>query len=336
MLGDYSIGSSSSLFGTTIIQGSNHRIANNVYINCSASSFSRGDSHGANAYGGAIALDVGAYSYATSLTSKSSVFKSMVVTNAIFEIKQNTIQKCISKSESGISYGANAYGGGISLKFGIYSYSGSPNECSSSLSNVSGDVLIAQSAVSLLSNTLTHCSVLSSSRSSNGASSYGGAVSLVLGAYSYSGLCSASASNVVGGLNVSMFSFELTDNSVSNSSSVSDTKLASDDSEAFGGAVSVVYQSYVYPRERSLASPATVVSSGINVTRCSFSSCVATASSTSCSPGKSNAAGGALFVSAPDASVSVLSTSVYDSSVDSLCASSLSHTYSVGGGVAFF
>jgi hypothetical protein len=176
----------SSVSGSTTVSNTSYTISSNMLTNCNAvvSMSGRGDSNGANVYGGGISVAVGAYSYSFSfISSSSSVSGSTTVSNTSYTISSDTLTNCNASSvSSSSSLGANVYGGGISVAVGAYSYSGGGN----SGSTVSGSTTVSSTSYTISSNILTSCSALSRSTStSNGASSYGGAVSLVHNASSF-------------------------------------------------------------------------------------------------------------------------------------------------------
>ena len=110
-------------------------------------------------------------------TQGDSSVGSLKLSSMAANISGNTITNCRAL-RTGIfsSFGANVYGGGISVAVGAYSYSGS------SSSSVSGNTTVSNTSYAISSNTLTNCFVLSkTSGTSNGASAYGGAFSVVHG-----------------------------------------------------------------------------------------------------------------------------------------------------------
>jgi hypothetical protein len=90
------------------------------------------------------------------------------------------------------SFGANVYGGGISVAVGAYSYG-------RRRSLVSGNTTVSNTSYTISSNTLTNCSVLSRTvGASNGASAYGGAFSLVHNVSSFPLDTNQSVAQVIG------------------------------------------------------------------------------------------------------------------------------------------
>jgi hypothetical protein len=181
----FSSSSSSTVSGNTIFSNSSYTISSNTLTNCSATSTTGGGSGGANVHGGGISVAVGAYSYSYSRSitdginnSSSTVSGTTIVSNTSYTISRNALAICrATSSTGGDSGGANVYGGGISVAVGAYSYSFSP---SSSSSTVSGTSSVSNTSYTISSNTLNGCSVLSETLgTSNGASAFGGAFSLV-------------------------------------------------------------------------------------------------------------------------------------------------------------
>ena len=135
------------------------------------------------------ALYVGSYSLSFSSTATSSSrCEATSVSGVSVQVSDSGCSNCSAVSSSlGTSYGANSYGGAMSVLYvGAYSFSrsfdgSSISECeATSVSGVS--VLVSDSCCS-------NCSAVSSSKKfSSGANSYGGAMSvLYVGAYSFSG-----------------------------------------------------------------------------------------------------------------------------------------------------
>jgi hypothetical protein len=157
----------------------NVSVIGNVISNCSciASSTSTRGSLGLNSYGGGVSIAVGAYSYGR---SSSTVYGNTTVTGSSYTISNNALSACTAFALNGNSFGANAYGGGISLVVGPYSYINGP----SSTSSVIGATLVNSSIHTISNNTFTDCAASSTTSSgvSHGANVYGGGVSIVVGA----------------------------------------------------------------------------------------------------------------------------------------------------------
>jgi hypothetical protein len=340
----YSLGVSSTVSGNTTVSSSSYTVSSNTLTNCTALPLTTGksSSYGSNAYGGGISVAVGAFllRYSFSGEGFSTVSGPTTVSNSSYTISSNTLTNCTASSltsglssSSSSSAGANAYGGGISVAVGAYSYSREGS------STVSGPTTVSSSSYTISSNTLTSCTASSltsglssvSTSSSAGASVYGGGISVAVGAYSYSRVGSSNVS----GLLISSCTFELFKVSCAHCSSNSSTSGFSNEAFSFGGAVSASFESYAYPRS-STTSVAVTLSSNFMFLSCNFSISIASSSSSSCSPGGSSAAGGAVFVSVGSADVAISSSVVSDSHVQTRCAAPSSQTHSLGGGVSIF
>jgi hypothetical protein len=271
-VGAYSYGSlsdspSSSVSGSTTFSNTTYSISSNALTNCSATFSGTGTSNGANVYGGGISVAVGAYSYSSKYNSaSSSVSGSTTVSNTSYAILSNALTSCSATSSfsgTGSSYGANVYGGGISVAVGAYSYS-------SGSSSVSGSTTVSNTSYAISSNTLTGCSATSSftslsfsSQSSYGSNVYGGGISVALGAYCYSSLTSSSSSssNLPGSTTVSNTSYAISNNTLTSCSatssftgSFSSSFYDSYGSNVYGGGISVAVGAYSYSSKYNSAS----------------------------------------------------------------------------------
>jgi hypothetical protein len=131
---------------------------------------------------------IGAYSFSVSNdASSSSKCEATNVSGVSVQVSNSGCSNCSAVSSSnGQSYGANSYGGAMSVIYiGAYSFSTNNNGSSSSMcesTNVSGV------SVQVSNSDCSNCSAVSRSmKVSHGANSYGGAMSvLYIGAYSYS------------------------------------------------------------------------------------------------------------------------------------------------------
>jgi hypothetical protein len=349
----YSAAATSNISGNTAVSGTNYTISTNTLTNCSAmSSFTDGgNSNGANAYGGGMSLAVGAYSYSSGIYGSfgasgfaPDVSGNTTVSFTNYTISSNTLTNCsamLSLTDGGSSNGANAYGGGMSLAMGAYSYSGGE-------SSVSGNTAVSGTNYTISSNTLTNCSAMSSftdGGNSNGANAYGGGISLAVGAYSYSSAicivgrivsCFHDITRVPGNTTVSDTSYTISSNELAGCVALSRTSGSSKGASAYGGALSIVHNSSLYPGNPLLVVHAIGVSSVMRVHNCSFWKCTSITSSESCASGASNAAGGAVFSLAPSVLVDVVSSNFSNSNAVVQCAASSSSSYSVGGGLSIF
>jgi hypothetical protein len=302
-----------------------------------------------------MSLVVGAYSYSCScqgggsiISSISNVSGSTAVSNTSYTIASNTLTNCSAASVTaggGGSSGANDYGGAMSLVVGAYSYSlsgGGSSISSSSSSSISGSTAVSNTSYTIASNTLNNCSALSVTAGgggSSGANAYGGGMSLAVGAYSYSlssgGSVSSSISisSVSGSTAVSNTSYTIASNTLTNCSASSQNEATSNGANCFGGAVAVVYGASSFSGNSSSILQAMSLSSSLRVVSSTFLNCYSMTSSASCASGTSNAAGGAVFSSAPSVAFDTVSSSFTNCSAVVKCAASIS-TYSLGGGLS--
>jgi len=230
----YGGGSSSSIVsGNTTVSSTSYTISSNNLTNCIAASLvTDASSVGANVYGGGMSLALGAYSFSYAMpllyevvSSSSSVSGNTTVSSTSYTISSNILTNCNATSSvtGEVSFGANVYGGGLSLALGAYSYSYG-GESSSSI--VSGNTMVSSTSYTISSNNLTNCIAASlvTDASSVGANVYGGGMSLALGAYSfsYSFSCSyCSSSSVSGNTTVSSTSYTISSNILTNCNATS-------------------------------------------------------------------------------------------------------------------
>ncbi len=335
VVGAYSWGTSSSVSGNTTVSNTSCAISSNTLTNCIATSSSV-KSYGANVYGGGIALAAGAYCYSSN--DVSEVSGSTTFSNTSDTISSNTLTNCNSTSSvSDGSYGANVYGGGISVSVGAYSYS--RREADTSGSFVSGSTTVSNTRYTISSNTLTNCNVQSVfALFSNGADVYGGGISVAVGAYAYSvSLTVTSNGNISGSTTVSNTICSISSDIFTNCRVFSQTSGASNSASAYGGAVSVMYGASLYVLSKSSrADKAICFSSVLRVSNCSFFECESTTSSASCASGASNAAGGAVFALVPSLAVHFIASLFTNATVKTTCGASSLSTYSLGGGMSIF
>jgi hypothetical protein len=181
--------SSSSKCEATNVSRVSVQVSDYGCSNCNAVSHSLGDSYGANSYGGAMStLYVGAYSWSTTDTHiSSSKCEATSVSGVSVQVSDSGCSNCSAVSRSDdLSFGANSYGGAISaLYVGAYSWSSSDENFSSSKCEATSVSVVS---VQISDSGCSNCNAVSRSLGdSNGANSYGGAMSaLYVGAYSYS------------------------------------------------------------------------------------------------------------------------------------------------------
>jgi hypothetical protein len=118
---------SSSASEATTVSGVHVSVSNASCSNCSAVTTSDVDSNGANAYGGSMSvLYVGAYAWSFSTRGdSSSASEATTVSGVHVSVSNAGCSNCSAVTSSGgISNGANAYGGSMSvLVFGAHAFS---------------------------------------------------------------------------------------------------------------------------------------------------------------------------------------------------------------------
>ena len=121
-------------------------------------------------YGGCLSVNAGAWSVSA---SGNSSIGSLYVDNMRMNVSSNRLEDCgafMSKntfSLDTIFYGVKAYGGGISVAVGAYSFSDSREGSSV----VSGDTTVSSSSYTISSNTLNNCTASTSTSGSSSSSS---------------------------------------------------------------------------------------------------------------------------------------------------------------------
>jgi len=135
---------------------------------CRSSGITASVGLGGNAYGGCLSV----YSGTWNVNSAGSSVPGPVVSDSLqINISSNSFENCRALVTG--SYG-NAYGGGVSLVVGPYSYS------NGGTSFVSGSTTVSNSSYTISNNSLSNCTATSTTNT------YGGGISLFVGAYSYS------------------------------------------------------------------------------------------------------------------------------------------------------
>jgi trimeric autotransporter adhesin len=339
---------SSTVRESTSVVSSSYDIAGNTLTNCFVSSATASEStsfdlwdaafsassssKGANVYGGGMAVLLGSCHF---IVGSSLYTGYATISNSSYTISNNTLTNCsASSTTSGSSFnssilskGGSAYGGALSHVVGSYVYSLAVNFDSDS-------IVASNSNYTIAGNAIDSCSVSSSTSSSSspfssfsdGTNTHGGGVSLLLGSYHYS----TSDIKFSGSLLVSSFSILLSDLLFLNCRGGAFTSGVSSETVSFGGALSVAFGYTVHPNRVSNATRASTTSSALEISRCNFTRCA----SSSCSPGASSAAGGAVFLSVLTANTTIVYSSIRDSYVSSACTASLSQTFSLGGGIS--
>jgi len=193
--------SSSSTCGATSVKLVSVRVNNSDCFNCSALSSSSHSSRGANSYGGSMSvLHVGAHSMSASPVthstsgSSSSSCGATSATEVSVSVSDSDCFNCsafVASTFHGYaddsSYGANAYGGSMSVLYvGAYSWSRSYSTSTNSHSTC-GATNASVMTVHVSNSNCYHCSASTSGGLSYGANAYGGSISAAyIGAFAYS------------------------------------------------------------------------------------------------------------------------------------------------------
>jgi hypothetical protein len=258
--------------GGTAVMSSGYTISNNSLTNSIASSSTSsafpgdyGSSTSSSvfsiAYGGGISFAVG-----TNLHGDCTFRVHSIVNNISKCLSSNTLINCTASSIKSVSspftvYNdatsfsshnrTHAYGGGISLSVGAY-------VSADYTARVTGDTTVSNSIYTISRNTLINCTASStatfsdswhsSSSSSNGASVYGGGLSLAIGTYVCDGFLN-------GETTLSNSSYTISNNTLTNctasssTSSITRSMFSSSSSNglnAYGGGISIGVGAYVY------------------------------------------------------------------------------------------
>jgi hypothetical protein len=250
-------GRSSSTCGSTTASGIRVRVQNVSSSNVRASTattvtFANGD----NSYGGSLSLmHIGAYSWSFSnATIISSMCGATSVSDLSVHVSGSTCTNCsaLSSASGGYSYGANSYGGSMSvMHVGAYSWSLSNAASSTSSSSMCGATLASDVSVHVSGSTCFNCSAMSATIGlSNGANSYGGSMSLMhIGPYSWSFVSAAPSSSSMCGVTLaSDVSVHVSESECRNCSAVSIFQTRnSNGGNSYGGAISAaVFGAYAH------------------------------------------------------------------------------------------
>ncbi len=188
-------------------------------------------------------LLVGAYSWSQSSSGYSnSVCEFTSVSNVSVHVSGSGCSNCSAISTSGgFSNGANTYGGSMSvLLVGAYSWSQSSSGYSNSVCEFTSASNIS---VHVSGSGCSNCSAISTGgRSSVGANSYGGSMSVLLvGAYSWSQSSSGGGSSMCEFTSVSDVSVHVSGSGCSNCSAISTSGGSSYGANSYGGALSAAF-----------------------------------------------------------------------------------------------
>ena len=188
-------GDAAAAAGDTVVRNVSVTLDTARFASCSARREIIGLGNGSNVYGGSFSFYIGAYAWSRSFaSSSSSTCGATVAIGVDVRVQHATSVDCtalthvslLPNSSIAQSLGANSYGGAMSaLYVGSYSWSRSSTASSSSTCEATS---VSGVSVQVSDSGCSNCSAVSSSpETSNGANSYGGAMSaLYVGAYSYS------------------------------------------------------------------------------------------------------------------------------------------------------
>lgn len=241
--------------GDTVVSNVSVTLDTARYQSCSAKMMSPTfGSFGANVYGGSFSFYIGGYAWSRSVYRNSNSMCGATTVSGVnvYVLNSSSIDSeastTIGLQVSGQSFGANAYGGSLSvLHIGAYAWSFSSNVSSSS-SSVCGHTSAVEMSVHANVVSCSNCVVSSSAygSSSRGANTFGGFMSvLFIGAYAWScsNLASSSSSSSISGTTYAMkISVHVIDSTCSSCHALSTTiQGASRGANTYGGAMSVMY-----------------------------------------------------------------------------------------------
>ncbi len=132
-------------------------------------------SGGGNVYGGGVSLYMGGYSSAAIFSAVAAVGNTTV---RHVNVSMDTVRFTLCSTLAAQSAGDVAYGGAFSFYIGAYAYAYDVNGNSNS---AAGSTFVTGVNVSIRNSSFSDCSVVAS-----GASSFGGSVSVYVGAYVWS------------------------------------------------------------------------------------------------------------------------------------------------------
>jgi hypothetical protein len=239
--------------GDTVVRNLSVTLDTTRFESCSARRISTEGTTGANVYGGSFSFYIGAYAWSRSETRSSNSTCGGTYTNGIFVSVQNTTSmdsEAFISCTGNLSYGANPYGGSMSVLYvGPYSWSRSDLASSSSKCGATNAIGIR---VQVSSSGCSNCRALTTSEGiSGGANSYGGSISvLYVGAYSWSFSGHASSSSTCLATFGSGISVHVSSSGCSNCSALTTSGEDSRGANSYGGSMSVLYVG-VYSRSWS-------------------------------------------------------------------------------------
>jgi hypothetical protein len=244
-----SYNTAAAVVGDTVVRNVNVLLDTCLFYSCSAtrSMKSKNFFRGANVYGGSFSFYVGSYVWSLGNTSSSSTngFTNAIDVTVSVQNITSFHSRASATNSLGLSYGANSYGGSMSVMYlGAYSWSYSVRGYSESTCGATSSRNIS---VHVNGSTCYNCSAISmiGTRNSLGSNSYGGSMSvLYVGVYSWS-YNDASFKNSIstcGATNVSELSVNVGNLVCSNCSSLSTIGgKFSNGANSYGGSMSILY-----------------------------------------------------------------------------------------------
>ena len=250
----WSVGASINSCGATTASGLIVSVIDAACVNCCAVTTSVGLSNAANSYGGSMSVVyIGGYAWIFSNTAGSNSSSSCGATIASglsVSILDAACSNCSAVTTSGGSrFGGNSYGGSMSVvHIGGYAWSQSVG-ASSNTSSSCGATAATDLTVSVRDVTCFNCkAVTTCGKTSHGASSYGGSMSVVyIGGYAWSliegaiGNYSNSTSSSCGATTASSLSVSIHDAPCTNCSAMTTSVGFLNGGNAYGGSMSVLY-----------------------------------------------------------------------------------------------
>ncbi len=208
--------------------------------------FSTSQTRGSNAYGGSMSvLYVGSYAFSSTPSSTStSTCEETLAREVWVHVSDISCVNCSAAStNTHESYGANSYGGSMSVVY-IGAYAWSVSDISSS---ICARTYATEISVHVSNSSCYNCSALISSGKCHGANSYGGSLSvLYIGAYAWSlanGLIHGISTSACGESIANEVSVHVSSSECSNCRALSASSGfgASTGMNSYGGLMSIVY-----------------------------------------------------------------------------------------------
>jgi hypothetical protein len=212
-------GSAKAAVGETVVRNASVVMESTRFTSCRAMrSIQSGDLLGASAYGGSFSFYIGAYAWSRSTSADSSSTCAATTASGLsVRVSDTPCSNCIaSTTSSSLSYGANSFGGSLSvLHVGAYAWSRS---ASSNSSSTCAATTASGLSVRVSDTPCSNCvASTASSGHSNGANSFGGSLSVMyIGAYAWSRSFDANSSSTCAATTAISLSIRVSDAPCSN------------------------------------------------------------------------------------------------------------------------